>query len=161
VAKNIVRRLFSDSGYEVCDFKEDLIDHLQQLLRSSKGRSATVCRLFSKPDLLALDRSRLDCFLIETKFRNRPPEEVGLRLSDLRNYLEYWRDSILVVVVPGGCVFYARRLMELESIIEGASGRLLDLNLDKEFLRIEEMFPRIRPIALNNYRQLIRGFRIE
>ncbi len=154
-----MRRLLSDSGYEVSDFEENLIDRVQQVVRSPREKSPIIRRLFCKPDIFAFDSEARDAYLIEVKFRVRPPAQVGLRLADLKNYLEFWHDCVLVVVVPAG--FYAQRLSELESFIARGNGRLLDFDLEQQFCPIELIFPRIRAHALISYRQLIRGFPFE
>jgi hypothetical protein len=60
------------------------------------------------------------------------------RVTNLKilNCKEFWDDSVLVVVVPSGNVFYAQMVSELE-IKEW-------YNLNKDFLKIEEVFTRVK-----------------
>jgi hypothetical protein len=155
IPKEIVRRILSESGYEVYPF-ETLIDQLQQRIRSPKGKSATTERFFSKPDLLVLDPLELDLISTEVKFRNREPTEFGFKLEDMRRYLTYWRESIIVAVTPSGRVFYAQRIEELASEIEAANGPYwFDVNLDEDFNPLEEMFPRSEADIVAEYRSVI------
>jgi len=51
--------------------------------------------------------------LVEVKMRTQVPPRIKPR--QIENYKEFWNDSILVVVVPKGNVFYAQKICELET----------------------------------------------
>ncbi len=154
IPKEIVKRILSDSGYEVHSF-ETLIDPLQQKIRSSKGKSETTRMFFSKPDLLAYDPDENELHLAEVKFRDRPSDEFGFRLSDMRKYLRYWPYSIVVAVTPKGHIFYGQTVEELETEIESARGYWLDIDLDEQFEKLEDLFTKIEPEIIEKYESVI------
>ncbi len=155
IAKEVVKRVLSESGYEVHSF-ETLIDPLQQRIRSSQGKSETTRRFFSKPDLLVYDSEENELHLVEVKFRDRPPKEFGFSLKDMRNYLRYWPDSIVVAVTPQGHIFYAQVVDELSrQIMKSKEPYWLDINLSRRFDLLEEMFPNVRQEIIEKHESLI------
>ncbi|NIO38636.1 hypothetical protein GTO27_13210 [Candidatus Bathyarchaeota archaeon] len=62
----------------------------------------------------------------------------------IRAYKEFWNDSILVIVVPCGDIFYAQKISELE-----ASGAY-DATL--EFEKFENIFTRVRKEELSHFK---------
>jgi hypothetical protein len=100
----------------------------------------------SCPDLLVYDETEKDLFLIEVKMRRAPKETRVLIYKKLiDNYREFWNESILVVVVPCGKVFYAQKISELEPKEE--------YDAATEFLGIEEFFSRISEEDLSHFRE--------
>jgi len=71
------------------------------------------------------------------------PPQVKPRL--IRNYKEFWDDSILVLVVPEDNVFYAQKIRELET--RKAFYRLVDLE------KLQDIFTRIREEDLKHFQE--------
>lgn len=59
----------------------------------------------------------------------------GDKLKRIENYREFWNDSILILVIPSGNVFYAQRMSELEPKDW--------YNMTTDFEKIEDVFTRI------------------
>ena len=135
--KDVVRLLFEKSGYGVFPYgyESTLSDIKKKLTQVNSKNSRTARRIRSSPDLLVYDDQREDVMLVEIKMRRAPMETRVTNLKIL-NCKEFWDDSVLVVVVPSGNVFYAQMVSELE-IKEW-------YNLNKYFLKIEEVFTRVK-----------------
>ena len=135
--KDVVRLLFEKSGYGVFPYgyESTLSDIKKKLTQVNSKNSRTARRIRSSPDLLVYDDQREDVMLVEIKMRRAPMETRVTNLKIL-NCKEFWDDSVLVVVVPSGNVFYAQMVSELE-IKEW-------YNLNKDFLKIEEVFTRVK-----------------
>jgi len=77
-----------------------------------EGRNVNL-RIRSSPDLLIYDEQKNDLMLVEVKMHSRSPPDIKRRL--IESYKEFWDDSILVLVIPEGNVFYAQKISELET----------------------------------------------
>jgi hypothetical protein len=94
---------------------------------------------------LVFDDKRKDLMLVEVKMR-RASKETGIPLAShkIAPYKEFWNDSILVVVVPCGNVFYAQRVVELEGKEE--YNALLD------FEKFENIFTDVKEEDLSDFK---------
>jgi hypothetical protein len=113
----LVRVLLEKSGYLVLPYgyENTLSGLISKLGVKETKKSRTVRRIKSSPDLLVYDEPKKDLLLVEVKMRKAPKETKILLYSQrIANYKEFWNDSILVIVVPCGDVFYAQRVGELE-----------------------------------------------
>lgn len=154
IFKDIVKLLLEKSGYTVYPYGyESTFSHVKSKLTKNTKNSRTVRRIRSSPDLLVHDEQRDDLMLVEVKFRTKVPPQAKPRL--IRNYKEFWDDSILVLVVPEDNVFYAQKIRELET--RKAFYRLVDLE------KLQDIFTRIREEDLKHFqekaRQNIRKFK--
>jgi hypothetical protein len=145
--KELVKVMLEKSGYMVYSYgyEGQFVDIKKKLADMETKKSKTVRRIRSCPDLLVYDETEKDLFLIEVKMRRAPKETRVLiyrRLID--NYKEFWNESILVVVVPCGRVFYAQRISQLEPKEV--------YNATMEFLGIEDFF-RISEEDLAHFRE--------
>jgi hypothetical protein len=146
--KELVKIMLEKSGYVVYPYGYEgpFVDVKKKLTDTETKNSRTVRRIRSCPDLLVYDETEKDLFLVEVKMRRAPKETRVLIYKKLiDNYKEFWNESILVVVVPCGKVFYAQRMSELEPKEE--------YNATTEFLRIEEFFCRISEEDLAHFRK--------
>lgn len=80
--------------------------------------------------------------LVEIKLRNSETPLLEPRRMNI--YKEFWNDSILVVVAPIKHVFYAQRVCDLECKER--------YNPNSDFMKIEEIFLRIKPDDILHYR---------
>ena len=115
--KELVRVLLAKSGYLVLPYgyENTLSGLISKFGVKDTKKSRTVRRIKSSPDLLVYDEEKKDLLLVEVKMRKAPEETRVLLYSRLiTNYKEFWNDSILVIVIPCGDVFYAQRVGELE-----------------------------------------------
>jgi len=109
-AKELVKVLFEKSGYVVYPYGyECTFSGLRKKLFQNAKNSRTVRRIRSSPDLLIHDKKRNDTMLVEVKMRS---SKVWIDNPQLHDYKEFWNDSILVLVVPTGNVFYAQKINE-------------------------------------------------
>jgi len=146
-AKELVKVLLEKSGYDVYPYGyERTLTELKNKLRDKHTkRSRTVRKIKSSPDFLVYDEKRKDLMLVEVKMRKAPHEtKVLIDTPKIAIYKEFWNDSILVVVVPCGNVFYAQKVSELET--KG----MYDATTD--FEKLEDVFTRITTEDLSDYR---------
>ena len=113
--KELVKVLLEKSGYLVLPYgyESTLSDMKKKLRDKGTKNSRTVRRIRTSPDLLVYDRKRKDAMLVEIKMR-RAPKETSVKYLRLANYKDFWSDSILVILIPSGNVFYAQKVSELE-----------------------------------------------
>jgi hypothetical protein len=69
----------------------------------------------------------------------------------LRRYQEYWGDSVLIVVVPCGKMFYAQFVKKLS--VDSCEDSSFDLT--REFEEVNTIFANIGSQALERYRNLL------
>ena len=143
--KDLVKVLLEKSGYSVLPYGyESTLADMKKKLRDKDARnSRTVRRIRTSPDLLVYDEKRKDAMLVEVKMR-RAPKETSVKYLRMANYKEFWNDSILVVLVPSGNVFYAQKVSELEI--------KQTYNARKDFERFEDIFTRVNTTDLDNFR---------
>jgi len=108
-------------------------------------KSRTVRRIKSSPDLLVFSKDRKDLLLVEVKMRKAPDEKrILLYANRMSDYKEFWNDSVLVIVVPCGNVFYAQKAGELEIKEE--------YNALTDFVRFEEIFTETKEEDVSHFR---------
>jgi len=143
IFKDIVKLLLEKSGYTVYPYGyESTFSHVRSKLTKNTKNSRTVRRIRSSPDMLVFDEQRDDLMLVEVKMRTHMPPKIKPRL--IENYKEFWDDSILVLVVPKGSVFYAQKIRELET--RKTYYRLVDLE------KLQDIFTRIREEDLLHFK---------
>lgn len=146
--KELVKIMLEKSGYIVYPYGYEgpFADVRKKLSDTETKNSRTVRRIRSCPDLLVFDETKKDLFLVEIKMRRAPKEtRILIYQKYIANYKEFWNESILVVVVPCGKVFYAQRISELEAKEE------YDATI--EFLKLEEFFSRVSEEDLAHFRE--------
>lgn len=143
--KDIVKVMLQKSGYTVYPYGyESTFSDVKSKLTKDTRNSKTVRRIRSSPDLLVYDEQKKDLMLVEVKMRAYSPPRIKPRL--IENYKEFWNDSILVVVVPEGNVFYAQKISELE--IRQVYYRLAD------FEKFQDIFTRVRTEDISHYKEM-------
>jgi hypothetical protein len=83
--------------------------------------------------------------LVEVKMRGKSPPMI--RASEIMNVKEFWNDSILVVVVPEGNIFYAQRISKLE-IQKNDHYQL------SNFEKFQDIFTRIQSEDISYYKEI-------
>ncbi|MCJ7559721.1 hypothetical protein MUO79_03760 [Candidatus Bathyarchaeota archaeon] len=143
--KNIIKNLLEKSGYKVYPFGyETLLSDVKSRLTKDTKNSRTVRRIRSSPDLLVYDEQKNDLMLVEVKMRTSCPPRIKPRL--IERYKEFWDDSILVIVVKEGNVFYAQRISELETRPEYY--RIAD------FEKLQDIFTRVNEEDILHYKEI-------
>jgi hypothetical protein len=143
--KEIVKVLLLNAGYKVYPYGyESTFSDVKSKLTKDTRNSKTVRRIRSSPDLLVYDDQKNDLMLVEVKNRNYLPPKIKPR--QIENYKEFWNDSILVLVVPEGNVFYAQRIGELET--RQVYYRLTD------FEEFQHIFTRVRTEDISHYKDI-------
>jgi len=144
--KELVKVLLEKSGYTVYPYGyESTFSGVRKKLMDKEARnSPTVRRIKSSPDLLVFDEAKKDVMLVEVKMRRAPKETKVLIFSRLiASYKEFWNDSILVLVIPCGHVFYAQKINALE-IKESYSATT-------DFVKFEEVFTKVKAEDLSHF----------
>ena len=78
---------------------------------------------------------------MEVKFRNISSlDSIGLNAKSILWYQKYWNDSVLVVVVPIGEVFYAQDVNKLPTADVSESDTFVNFDLNTHFISIEKRF---------------------
>ncbi len=143
--KDMVKVMLQKSGYTVYPYGyESTFSDVKSKLTKDTRNSKTVRRIRSSPDLLIYDEQKNDLLLVEVKMRAYSPPEIKPRL--IENYKEFWNDSILVVVVPEGNVFYAQKISELET--RQVYYRLAD------FEKFQDIFTRVLVEDISHYKEM-------
>jgi hypothetical protein len=145
--KEVVKVMLEKSGYLVLPYGyESTFSGLRRRL-GEKGtrKTRTVRRIRASPDLLVYDSEKKDLMLVEIKMRNAPNETKILIYSSLiANYKEFWNDSVLVIVVPCGNIFYAQSVGELEVKEE--------YDATREFEKFEDVFARVKEEDISHFK---------
>jgi hypothetical protein len=142
--KNLIKVLLQKSGYTVYPYgyESTLADIRDKLFSKETKNSPTMRRIRSSPDLLVYDDEKRDLALVEVKMRNSETPYIEQRKMNI--YKEFWSDSVLVLVVPLDHIFYAQRVSDLECKEK--------YNPNTDFLKIEEIFLRIKPDDISHFR---------
>lgn len=143
--KELIKVLLEKSGYLVLPYGyESTLSDIRKKLRDKGAKnSRTARRIRTSPDLLVYDGNRKDVILVEVKMR-RTPKETSIKYLRITNYKEFWNDSVLIVVIPKGNVFYAQKISELEIKEE------YDANTD--FEKIEDVFSRVQARDVSHFK---------
>jgi len=145
VYKEIVKVMLQKSGYTVYPYGyESTLSDVKSKLTKNTRNSRTVRRIRSSPDLLVYDEQKNDLILVEVKMRAYLPPRIKPRL--IENYKEFWNDSILVLVVPEGNVFYAQKISELET-------RQVYYRLE-DFEEFQGVFTRVQTEDISHYKDV-------
>ncbi|MGD0071693.1 MAG: hypothetical protein ABSB71_09070 [Candidatus Bathyarchaeia archaeon] len=143
--KNLITVMLQKSGYTVYPYgyESNFSDVKSKFTKESRNFK-TVRRIRSSPDLLVYDDQKNDLMLVEVKMRGNAPPKIKPNL--IKNIKEFWNDSILVVVVPEGNVFYAQRISELE--IEQVYYQL------SNFEKFQDIFTRVSEQDILHYKDI-------
>jgi hypothetical protein len=135
--KELVKILLEKAGYMVLPYgyEATLSDIKKRLREKGVRNSRTVRRIRTSPDLLVYDQERKDAMLVEVKMRG-VPKEANVEYLRIANYREFWNDSILILVIPWGSVFYAQKVCELEI------KQTYDIMTD--FEKMEDIFTKVK-----------------
>lgn len=140
--KDMVRLILEKSGYSVCPYGyESTLSELKSKLKGETRNSKTGRRIRFSPDLLVYDD--LNVMLVEVKMRGKSPPMI--KASEIKNVKEFWNDSVLVVVVPEGNVFYAQRISELEI-------QANDYYQLSDFEKFQDIFTRVQSEDISYYK---------
>ena len=140
-AKEIIKILLEKSGYIVYPYGyECTFSGLRKKLYRAKN-SKTVRRIRSSPDLLVYDKNNNDATLVEIKMRSNL--KFVLKRPQMDAYKEFWNDSIMVVIVPTGNMFYAQRINELEV--------KQNYYPDNDFLKLQDIFLHVKRDDILHY----------
>jgi len=150
-AKDLVKLLLENAEYKVYPYgyESTFSDIKNKLREKGSGDSKTAHRIRSSPDLLVYDGKTKDVMLVEVKMRRQQDETrvviyKGEKLKRIENYREFWNDSILVIVIPFGAVFYAQKISKLET--------KESYNVTIDFKAIEDIFTRIKAKDMRYFR---------
>jgi hypothetical protein len=146
--KELLKVLLEKSGYTIYPYGyETTFSDVRKKLNSKTAKnSRTARRIKSSPDLLVYDVEKNDVSLVEVKMRRAPTETKILIYGKLISaYKEFWNDSILIVVVPCGHVFYAQRVSEL--MVKES------YNAVRDFQKLEDIFCKVIAEDILHFRE--------
>ena len=146
--KDLIKSMLEDSGYAVCHYgyEDTLLDYKSK--RTSKtSNSTTGRRLRKSPDLIVYDENAV--YLVEIKMRTKSPPYLPEEFDMLR---EFWKDAILVVIVPDENVFYAQEIEKVQVTLPG--NVTLPRAVLTSFRGIREIFTRISEDRISYYRKI-------
>ena len=138
------------SGYTVLPYGYEMtLSGLSQKFKGiSKKRTGTIKRIRNSPDLLVYDERTEELMLVEVKVRNAPNENsVLLEKGNIEPYKIYWKDAVLVIVIPKGEIFYAQKISELD-----IEKKFFDAT--KDFKKIDDVFDKIQIQDLEYYKKI-------
>ncbi len=139
--KDMIRVMLQKSGYSVCPYGyESVLFELKSKLTGQTRNSRTGRRIRFSPDLLVYDDQNV--MLVEVKMRSKSPPMI--RANEIKNVKEFWNDSVLVVIVPEGNVFYAQRISELET--------RPDYYPIADFKMLQEIFTRVKVEDISHFK---------
>ena len=142
--KDIIKFILQKSGYSVCPYGyESTLSDVKSRLTKETRNSKTGRRIRSSPDLLVYDDQNV--MLVEVKMRSKSPPMI--RASEIQNVKEFWNDSVLVIVVPEGNIFYAQRISELEI-------QQSDYYQLSAFEKFQDIFTRVRDEDISHYKEI-------
>jgi Holliday junction resolvase len=149
LGKEIVRSLLERSGYTVSlyGYEETMLDAMSKSTFKKSG-SITGRRLRSSPDLLVYDDKDV-MMLVEVKTRGQSPPI--MKAKEINNLKEFWNDSILVLLVPDGNVFYAKKVEEMEREPEDT----IAYHQLSDFKEFQDIFTRVHPDDIKHYRRIV------
>jgi len=146
IFKTIIMELLDRCGYEVCPFGyESTLPHLKKQLHGINPTD-TATKLRFTPDLIVRDPNEGKVNLVEVKARSANGSR-GIRIDEISYYLNFWPESIVVLVVPSKPYFYARPVRDFPS--QGP------YSLDNFYL-FEELFLRLTYLPIDFRRKIVR-----
>ena len=150
--KDLIRVILEESEYEVYPYGyESFLTPLKIKFEKGEIKQTEISKkIRSTPDLLVYDPENKTVELLEVKSR-RWDRTDDVLIKALPKYQKYWRDSILVIVLPAGHFFYAQRVSDLES-------KTADFDMNKEFMWFEEIFTKINLSTLYSYKKEVINF---
>ena len=146
--EELIKLLLTESGYQVYDFAyERILPAICEKYRKEGIKSTSAfLRIRHSPDLLVYDDMTHELMLVEVKMRSVSSDmRVFIDRFNMMNYMEFWKDALLVIVVNSDHVFYTQKIEQLKLSNE-------EYNLSVEFQKIEEIFSRIGKEELLNYK---------
>jgi hypothetical protein len=150
VITDLIKGLLQKSGYSVfLNGYEERFSEIKECLNDNAVKNSRTVRMIrSSPDLIVYDKGKKDVLLAEVKMRRAHNEKsVWLydKLEKMANYREFWRDAILVIVIPIGQVFYAQKFSELE--VKNS------YNAETDFRRFEDFFSDVNQDDLADFKE--------
>ena len=151
--KDLIRVILEESGYEVYPYGyESFLTPLKIKFEKREIKQTEISmKIRSTPDLLLYDPENKAVELLEVKSRNWDRTD-DVIIEALPKYRKYWRDSILVVVLPAGHFFYAQKVNRLRPRKENS------FDMNKEFEWFGDVFTKVHLDTLYSYKRQIIDF---
>jgi len=144
--KDIVTIMLDKAGYEVYPYGyETFLPSLKRRLYESQT-SDVAGRIRFTPDLLLRNSDSGEVYLVEIKARSASGRR-GIIIKEIQQYLEFWPESIIVLVVPSGNCFYAQYAEQLD-----LSGKYYP---EDEFCLLEDIFPLVKSLPKDFRRKMV------
>jgi hypothetical protein len=142
LGKDIVRALLETAGYTIYHYGyQDMFSNLKSKSDLLTSSSNTGYSLGKSPDLLVFDDQNI--ILLEVELRLELPFEMASK--EIVSMREYWKDTVLALVIPDKNVFYAQFINKLENKNE--------FNIT-DFGKLQEVFKMVTDEDLTHYREL-------
>ncbi|MCX6814504.1 MAG: hypothetical protein NTY20_02565 [Candidatus Aenigmarchaeota archaeon] len=101
IGVNFIKTLLGTSGYKVSEF--GLEHHNQEIITKIRGKysSNTNKKIAAMPDLVVIDESTQEAWLLEIKYKSSfAPEKVAFSYKHMDDYREFWKEATLVIISP-------------------------------------------------------------
>ena len=145
---DVISLLLQKSGYLVIPHGYEST-HPSLLKKIHDGeiiQTKTVMRIRYSPDLLVYDDTNRRLLLVEVKMRTaNSANKIFFNSYRISRYKEFYDDTILVLVVNAGDVFYAQKIEVLDS-----SKDYYDVTT--EFQKFEDFFDQVQEDDLSQFR---------
>ncbi len=160
IAENIVEFLINSAPNWKC-VKYGIENHseeLKNLLRKNQEKMSR--RIRASPDFIAINTETNKIFIIDAKYRSfidrREPKTAlyGFGYGQIKDYLEFWGDVILIVVYPYEPYFYIIDVKDIEwhRHFYGRKGDGKDMREQWNFIgiqkEIKDIFPKLPDDAI-------------
>ena len=151
--KDLIRVILEESGYEVYPYGyESFLTPLKIKFEKGEIKHTEISKkIRSTPDLLVYDPENTTVELLEVK-STRWDWTDNVLIGTMPKYQKYWRESVLVIVLPAGHFFFAQKVNKLKP----RKDNVFDLN--KEFKWFEEIFTKVHLNTLYRYKRQIIDF---
>lgn len=151
--KDLIRVILEESGYEVYPYGyESFLTPLKIKFEEGEIKQTEISKkIRSTPDLLVYDPEDKTVELLEVKSKRFDWTD-NVFIDALPRYQKYWRESILVIVLPAGHFFYAQNVKKLKPRENNT------FDLSKEFEWFEDIFTKVHLDTLCSYKRQIIDF---
>lgn len=168
IAENIVEMLISSMPNLEC-VKFGVENHINVLKHSLKdnNESETSKMIRAMPDFIISNKETKEVMLLDVKYRSFIDKrngmlECGFGYAQIRDYIEHWKDGVLIIVHPQEPYFYCVKIKDIQWHKHFKGGRRVKSGHYYEFFdllpiskKIKDIFPNLPEEALKQAIRLI------
>lgn len=139
ISEHIIEFLLQESGYRVKRLgQEGFLNIVDRENYQYMDKSDAAKKLSTVPSFVIFERKSKAVYLVKIRFSKHP--EKGRNISyGIKQLLEYWSESILILVTKDKPYFRA-------------------INWKEEQFKLEDLFPKIKKETLKEFEKLVEEF---